>query len=181
MAGLLAAIIYAGLAGFSIPTQRAVIMLFVVTMAVLSRRLTAPLDVLQAAMVLVLLLDPLSILSAGFWLSFLAVAIIFLMLQGGTRAEPGSQNPLLNIIRMQWFLAIGMLPLTALLFNQVSMVAPVANMIAVPVVGLIVVPLSLAGAMSALVSPPVGIILLQSADVLVGWLWLLLDVASNST
>lgn len=181
MVGLFAAIIYAGLAGFSIPTQRAVIMLFVVTMAMLSRRLSAPLDVLQVAMVLVLILDPLSILSAGFWLSFMAVALIFLMLSGGAQPVPGSQNPLRNIIRMQWFLAVGMLPLSALLFNQVSIVAPAVNMIAVPVVGLIVVPLSLAGAMSSLVSSSVGTILLHSADVLVGWLWLVIDTASNST
>ena len=179
IAGLIAAVIYAGLAGFSIPTQRALIMLFVVATATLTRKLNAPLDVLQAALVLVLILDPLSILSAGFWLSFLAVAIIFLMLSDTKQLVPGRQLPLLGLIRIQWFLAIGMLPLSALLFNQISVVAPVANMIAVPVVGLIVVPLSLAGAILALVSPLAATVFLQLANVLLGWLWLLLDAASS--
>ena len=180
IAGLIAAVIYAALAGFSIPTQRAIVMLSVVTLAMLTRRLTVPLDVLQSALVLVLIMDPLSILSAGFWLSFMAVVIILLMLQQTAADVSGSRIPFFGLMRMQWFLVIGMLPLSSLLFNQVSILAPIMNMLAVPVVGFIVVPLSLAGAAMALILPQAAALLMQAAHLLLEWLWLLLDAASNS-
>ncbi|MBI3547245.1 MAG: ComEC family DNA internalization-related competence protein, partial [Gammaproteobacteria bacterium] len=73
---LLAATAYAALAGFVIPTQRALIMLTVAMSGILLRRRFAPSLLLAVAALLVLLYDPLSVMAPGFWLSFAAVAII---------------------------------------------------------------------------------------------------------
>ena len=176
--GLIAAIIYAAMAGFSIPTQRALIMLAVIAISLLSRRLTAPLDVLQAALLMVLMLDPLAILSAGFWLSFAAVAVILLTLD---RADDASETPAwYRLIKIQWVIALGLLPLTSLFFYQVSVVAPVMNLLAVPWVGLLVVPLSLMGAVLSVISPSMAEWVLSLADSLMQILWWLLTQASDS-
>lgn len=173
--GLIAALLYAAMAGFSIPTQRALIMIAVVTFAALNRRMTSPLDVLQTALLIVLLIDPLAIMAIGFWLSFAAVAVILLTLDQTPQTSRWYQ-----LFRIQWALALGLLPLTSLFFSQVSVIAPLMNIIAVPWVGLIVVPLSLAGTLMIPVSPMLAYIVLGTADTLMQWLWLLLLPASNS-
>jgi competence protein ComEC len=138
---LLSACLYAALAGFVIPTQRALIMLAVAMTGVLMRRRFAPSRLLAFALLAVLVYDPLSVMAAGFWLSFAAVAVILLAMQG-ERAE----TPLLyKWGYLQWAIALGMLPLMLGMFQQVSLVAPLANMIAVPAFDLLVVPLTLAG------------------------------------
>jgi competence protein ComEC len=78
IAGLLFATLYALLAGLSIPTQRALIMVAAVTLSITIKRPTRISDVLACAVILILILEPLSVLSAGFWLSCFAVAIILL-------------------------------------------------------------------------------------------------------
>jgi competence protein ComEC len=177
--GLLAALLYAALAGFSVPTLRALIMLAVVVFAVLTRRLAAPFDVLQSALLLVLVLDPLAVLSAGFWLSFLAVGLILLTLAKDQRATVTRASRIYRLVKIQWFLMIGMMPLGSLLFNQISLLAPVMNLVAVPLVGLLVVPLSLIGAALAFLQPQVAAFFLHSANRLMEWLWWLLEMASR--
>jgi len=176
--GLIAAIGYAAMAGFSIPTQRALIMLMVVATALLSRRMTSPLDVLQLALLIVLLLDPLAILSVGFWLSFAAVAVILLTLD---RSQEDSHKPAwYSLLKIQWVIALGLLPLTSLFFYQVSVVAPVTNLLAVPWVGLLVVPLVLTGVILLFISPLLGQWVLSLADGLMDLLWRVLLPASDS-
>ncbi len=177
--GLLAALRYAALAGLSVPTLRALIMLAVVVFAVLTRRLAAPFDVLQSALLLVLVLDPLAVLSAGFWLSFLAVGLILLTLAKDQRATVTRASRIYRLVKIQWFLMIGMMPLGSLLFNQISLLAPVMNLVAVPLVGLLVVPLSLIGAALAFLQPQVAAFFLHSANRLMEWLWWLLEMASR--
>jgi len=178
VAGLIAAVTYAAMAGFSIPTQRALMMLVVVVASLLGRRLTSPLDVLQTALLVVLILDPLAILSAGFWLSFAAVAVILMTLG---RQVDASQTPAWHgLLKIQWVIALGLLPLTSLFFYQVSVVSPVMNLLAVPWVGLLAVPLSLVGALLSVVLPPVAEWVLALADSLMQLLWWLLTQASNS-
>jgi competence protein ComEC len=177
--GLIAALIYAALAGFSIPTLRALIMLSVVVFAVLTRRLAAPFDVLQSALLLVLVLDPLAVLSAGFWLSFLAVGLILLTLAKDQQATAIRASRVYRLVRIQWVLMIGMLPLSSLMFNQISLLAPVMNLVAVPLVGLLVVPLSLIGAALAFLQTQVAGLFLHAANSLMEWLWWLLEMASG--
>jgi len=176
VAGISAALGYAALAGFSIPTQRSVIMVAVVLGSVLLGRKTRPSHLLAWALILVLLWDPLSVLEAGFWLSFAAVAVIFYGM--GQRLAP--RGLWWRWGRVQVLIALGLMPLMLILFERVSLVAPVANLIAVPWVTLVVVPLTLLGSILLLPLPAVGAVLLSLANGAVGWLWPLLQGLAHS-
>src|SRR3569832_1596144 len=145
VAALAAAAIYSGLAGFSVPTQRALIMITVVMLAVLRQRATRPSQILAVALLLVLIWDPLAVMEAGFWLSFAAGAVIF----SGMTARLAPQGLWWHFGRTQLLVAIGLLPLMLVLFQRVSLVSPLANLIAVPWVTFVVVPITLLGALSA--------------------------------
>ncbi len=149
VAALGAGAAYAALAGFSIPTQRSLIMLAVALGGVLLQRRNVPTTVLAVALLLVLFYDPLAVVSAGFWLSFGAVAVIVLFLQDRGHRRPNWRR----LGSLQWGIALGLAPLTLMLFQQVSLSGPLANMLAVPVFGLFVVPATLAGAVGALALP----------------------------
>jgi competence protein ComEC len=157
---LVAAAGYAALAGMSIPTQRALIMIALFIVGVLLYRVTKPSVVLALACLLVLVWHPPSILAAGFWLSFSAVAIIFFSIGGRCR-----QTTILpGLVSVQFWLLIGLLPLTAMFFKQVSLVAPLANLVAVPVTGIIVVPCVLLAALIIPVSGTSSGLLFRIAD-----------------
>lgn len=136
--GLLLALIYAALAGFSLPTLRALIMLVVVLSAVLFARATRPGRTLGIALLAVLLLDPLSPLSGGFWLSFAAVAALMWALGGREKRRWIAGTAL-----AQWAVTLMMLPLAAGLFGQAVLIAPLVNFIAIPITAVLLVPLSL--------------------------------------
>ncbi|WP_321946936.1 ComEC/Rec2 family competence protein [Paraburkholderia sp. J10-1] len=82
---LLAAGIYAALAGFNVPVQRALWMLAVVALALFAGREVARSHVLAWALGLVLLRDPWAVTAAGFWLSFCAVGAILFAASGVPR------------------------------------------------------------------------------------------------
>jgi competence protein ComEC len=142
VAGLLAALFYALLAGFAVPAQRTVFMLAVVAVALWMGRATAAREVLALALLVVLLIDPWSVLAAGFWLSFGAVAIILFVTSG--RLKPA--HWLMAWARVQWAVTLALVPVLLALFQQISLISPVANALAIPLVSLVVVPLALAGA-----------------------------------
>lgn len=171
---LLAAGGYAALAGFTVPTQRALVMLAVVLGGVLLWRRAQPTHSLAAALLAVLLFDPLAVMDAGFWLSFAAVAVILYAVSG--RFEGGW---LRSWGRVQWALLLGLLPLTALLFQRVAPVAPLANLLAVPWVGLVVVPLALLGMLLLGIWPAAGGLLLTLAGAVLGALWPVLDLLAG--
>lgn len=139
IAGLLAALGYALLAGFAIPAQRTVYMLAVVALALWLGRSASAMSVLMWALLAVVVLDPWAVLSPGFWLSFGAVAIIMLVSAG----RIGKTHWLTGWARMQWAITLGLIPLLLAMFQQVSLVSPIANAIAIPLVSLVVVPLTL--------------------------------------
>lgn len=145
VAGALGAVVaatgYAAMAGFVVPTQRALIMLAVAMAALVWRRRLKPTQVLAIALLLVLVHDPLAVMASGFWLSFAAVGVIFLV----AGHERGRFAGWRKWSHLQWAITVGMLPLSLILFRQVSLVAPIANMLAVPVFDLLAVPLTLAG------------------------------------
>lgn len=136
---VIAAGVYAALAGFNLPAQRALLMLLVVAFATVRRRTLSPASGLLLALLLVLLWDPLSMLSAGFWLSFGTVAAL-VYLYGG-RMQGTSRVRQAVSIHMK--LGLLLLPATAWFFQSGALVAPLANIIAVPVVGVFIVPLAL--------------------------------------
>lgn len=146
LAGFVAACAYVLLAGFGIPAQRTLYMLGVVLLALLSGRAVATPQVLGAALLLVLLLDPWAVLSAGFWLSFGAVALLFYVASGRPN-RPGRPHWLADWLRAQWAMMLGMLPLLLALFQQFSLVSPLANALAIPLVSFLVTPLALIGSL----------------------------------
>ena len=174
VAALLAAIVYAALAGFSVPTQRSLVMVGVVMAAIIAQRRIPASRVLALSLLAVLLLDPLAVLQAGFWLSFGGVAVILFAMY----ARWGEPNWWWKWGRVQWVVAVGMLPLMLVLFQRTSMVAPLTNLIAVPWFNIITVPLTLAGALTITVAQSVGEFFLNAAQWSVVPVWWFLDLAA---
>lgn len=141
--GALAALAYALLAGFAVPTQRTLYMLSVVAVALWLGRSTVPSRVLALALLLVVLLDPWAVLAPGFWLSFGAVGVILYVSAG----RVGRSGRWAEAVNVQWAVTIGLIPALLAMFQQISLISPVANAFAIPVVSLAVVPLTLAGAL----------------------------------
>lgn len=166
-AAILAAVGYAALAGFSIPTQRALVMVVVFMAGILWRGRTAPGHGLFLALAFVLVLDPLSVLSVGFWLSFGAVAVILLGMTGRLSAR----SLWWRWGRVHWLIAIGLLPLMMAFFGENPLLSPLANLLAVPFMGMLVVPLVLAGVLFLDVMPPMGEWLLTAGADAVALIW----------
>lgn len=138
-AAFLGALGYAAVAGFALPTVRTVLMIAVAVAARLWRRPLRISESLALAAIAIVLVDPLALLSAGFWLSFGGVAwLLWCLPQAGGR-------PLRDFLSAQWVATLGLLPLTAILFGQASLAGPLANLVAIPWWSLVVVPLSLLG------------------------------------
>ncbi|MBD9424534.1 DNA internalization-related competence protein ComEC/Rec2 [Pseudomonas sp. PDM15] len=132
---------YGLLAGFEVPVRRACVMVALVLLWRLRFRHLGLWWPLALAFILVLLVEPLASLQAGFWLSFGAVAVLVWVFGGRLGAWPWWRV----WWRAQWTLALGMLPLFFALGLPLSLSGPLANLIAVPWVSLLVVPLALLG------------------------------------
>lgn len=197
LAGLLAALIYVALAGFGIPAQRTLLMLAVVSIAMWLNRIASVSQVLSLAITVVLLCDPWAVLWPGFWLSFVAIACIFWVSVGraGAAGESGAaagfgtgvvlgereaghpawlpslRRMLADASRTQYAVTLGLVPLTMVLFGQVSLIGPLANAVAIPLVSFMITPLSLVGSVAP---APLSTWCLQSAHALVSGLaqWL---------
>lgn len=136
---LAAAVSYAALAGFSLPTQRALIMLTLGLGALLLGRTLSLSRSFSLALFGVVLIDPLAPLSAGFWLSFGAVAVILFSVAGRLGRPAGWRQ----WGRVQWVVALGLAPLLFILFNSASVIAPLVNLLLVPWFSFVLVPLVL--------------------------------------
>ncbi|MFC5547281.1 DNA internalization-related competence protein ComEC/Rec2 [Massilia aerilata] len=149
LTGAVAALLYVLLAGFGVPAQRTLYMLVVVALALWFGRLASVTHVLCLALGVVVLFDPWAVLWPGFWLSFGAVAVILFGGHGRiARRETGFRANLKAAWRTQWSVTLGLVPLTMLLFGQISLVSPLANAIAIPLVSFIVTPLALLGSLA---------------------------------
>ncbi len=156
ISGIAAAVIYAGLAGFSIPTQRALIMLLVILLAKIQLINIPPARQLSIAVFVILLLDPVAITSPGFWLSFIAVIAIYLALRKSSVTSKARQ-----LVSLQWSITLLLLPFSLLWFNQVSVISPLVNLLLVPLFSLFIVPLSLLSALLSLSLHPAVFFLTQ--------------------
>ncbi|HEX5126626.1 MAG TPA: DNA internalization-related competence protein ComEC/Rec2 [Rhodocyclaceae bacterium] len=139
LAGALAAAFYVALAGFGVPAQRTLYMLMVVALALWFGRGSQALRTLLFALLVVLLIDPWAVLSAGFWLSFAAVGVLMLIAAG----RFGKDGFVMAWLRAQWAIVVISLPLLLGIFQQFSLVSPLANVIAIPVVSAVITPLAL--------------------------------------
>lgn len=163
-AGVAAALGYALLAGWSVPTQRTLLMLAAFAAIQLQQRALSAVGILLAALVGVLLLDALAPLASGLWLSFGAVATILWLEVPRLRRVPSWWSAM----RVQGAIVLALAPATLALFGTLSISSLVVNAVAIPAVSFVFVPLVLLGSCAALVWPTVGSWLLQSAE----WLYL---------
>lgn len=170
-ATILAALVYSALADFAIPTQRALIMITIAMGAIIAQRNSRPTYTLALALAAVVFRDPCAVLAPGFWLSFVAVAFILYRLSGLWH-QPGFWRGLLSI---NWATALGLAPLLLLFFGQISLIAPVANLFAVPVLGLLITPLALIGTLLLFLWPAAGKSLLGLVETQLDWAWKALE------
>ncbi|WP_025772468.1 DNA internalization-related competence protein ComEC/Rec2 [Thioalkalivibrio sp. HK1] len=206
MAAMIAASAYALLAGFSLPTRRALIMLAVVFGSQILRRRLLPSHGLALALSAILILDPHSVVMPGFWLSFVAVAAILAII--ATQGEAGHSKPspdavgdpslplrirsrgrafveismrwLRSLGRVQIAVTLGLVPISLAVFSEQSLVSPVVNALAIPLVGVAVVPLILAALVIFFLFPAVANGLLGPAATILDALWPLLARISSS-
>jgi competence protein ComEC len=167
IAAIVIAIGYAALAGFSIPTQRALIMIMVFMLAFVWRRNLSLGIGLSLAFIIVLIINPLATLSVAFWLSFAAVSFIFFGFSA--RFHPGGLW--WKYGRMQWVISVGVIPFTLLMFQNASFISPIANALVIPVVGFIVVPLSLLASVLSLFSSFAASLLFHLATAVLNVVW----------
>ncbi len=173
--GVLLAALYALFSGWGVPSQRTVWMLGTVALLRLSGKQWPWPLVWLLAMAVVVAIDPWALLQAGFWLSFVAVGVLFAS-NGRGRAQPAlddnatglgiddapapaasrrsklgklrshpAARKLISAAREQWLITLALAPLSLLLFQQVSVVGLIANAIAIPWVTLVVTPLAMLG------------------------------------
>jgi competence protein ComEC len=146
LGGVALAAAYALFSGWGVPAQRTVLMLATVALLRLGGlQWPWPLVWLLVAAV-VAVADPWALMQAGFWLSFVAVAVLFATSSEAASADRmGFAGRLGALLREQWVVTVALTPLTLLLFGQVSLVGLLANLVAIPWVTLLVTPLALAG------------------------------------
>lgn len=167
LCGLGMAFSYAMLAGMPLSAQRALIAFAVFSAYTLASRRVPVASGLAAALIAVLILDPLSPLDGGFWLSFAAVTVLYLGLRG--RGALGWRSA----VRAQLLLTVALPPLTWLLFGEAPVWTGLANLLAVPWASLVLVPLALAAMGFAFLGPANPFLWLAFAAA--EWLWWLAD------
>ncbi len=179
---LAVAFAYSGLAGWGIPAQRTCWMLAVAGWALVSGRSRSVFRVLSLAAAVVCILDPWAPLAAGFWLSFAAVGAIVLH-ASAVRAAPavasGAGQPrfvgaarrtVIEAARSQWAATLSLLPLGALFFSTLSLISPLANAWAVPLVSGLLTPAVLVLSACAWVTPALAPWLAAVISAPTGWM-----------
>jgi len=167
LVGMAAAFGYSLLAGWSVPTQRTMIMIALVAVALLLRRRVGAADALALGAIAVLALDPLAPLAVGFWLSFGAVAAI-LLASSGALARTGVVT---GFAQAQLAVTVGLVPVLAASFGNVSLVSALVNVLAIPLYTLVIVPAVLLATACAIVLPSAGAVALGGVASLIEFTW----------
>jgi competence protein ComEC len=176
--GVLAAVGYAALAGFAVPTQRAVVMIAVALGIVASRRTVGAGNGIAAAVIAVTAWDPFAVLSASFWMSFGAVALLLWLAlgRGPSVAVPHSRLGVWRrrgaaLIALQFGISFGLVPITVLFFGELSLVAPFANLVAIPYFSFVLVPLTLTAVLASCLDVVGAAALIHAAGALADLAW----------
>jgi len=164
LAAVLGAAGYTLICGAPLSAQRALIMTIVALAAWVCRRRVSGGLAFALALALVLLVQPLAVLNAGFWLSFIAVAALLLAFAGRTRSEPGTRAGvyLSGVIRSQWAVLLALLLPSLIFFSGASSSGLLANFFAIPWMGLLILPAIMLGAV--LPAGPLGDACWEFAD-----------------
>ncbi len=169
------AFIYAGLAGFSVPTQRALIFICLANIAYAFGRKTSALQLLMVTAAFVCFNEPMAFVTQGFWLSFAATFFLICAFSSySSLSKPSIGSRLYSVIQTQWIALIALMAPMVLMGLPVSIISPLTNIIAVPLVSLLIVPVTLAGGAVSYLSMEVAQLLLRVADLAVGLMWIIL-------
>lgn len=172
---LIVAIAYSALSGFSLPTKRACIMLFIAFLAFVLRRKINSFHILFCALFIVLVINPLDVLTDSFWLSFTTIALIIY----GMHARYDTHSFWWKWGRVQWVIGLGLIPLSLTLFSSCSVISFIANTIAVPVLGFFILPLCFFGLLVMGLFPKLTQFLFAIADKELSWLFHFLTCLSD--
>jgi competence protein ComEC len=164
-AAIFSSAVYCALAGFSLPTTRAFIMVTVLMAGRLLKREWRPSTAILCALFIILLINPLAVHSSGFWLSFAAVAA--LIYGFSCRISPGGFW--WRWIRPQWLVFLALSPVLLLVFYQLPWLSPLANFLAIPYFSFLVVPLALAGGLLSPLSRGIAEPVLHAAAKLIDY------------
>jgi competence protein ComEC len=172
-ASLLATAYYAALTGFAVPAQRSLVMIAIALAALVTRWRLGATQIVTATLLVVLVWDPFAPLAASFWLSFVAVVILIglavprpLARESSGKLRRGARMAL-EFVRLQWWIGLALLPLTAWYFGEISLVGPLVNLVAIPFFNVCLVPLT------------VLVTTVLSFHVLVEWAMPLVDAAAS--
>lgn len=170
------AFLYAALADFSVATLRALLLISVLLLMRIGGVHTSPMRLWLRAVVLVLLLDPWAFLDPGFWLSCLAVLSIFVWLWR-LPAKPlsGWIAKARQLWRFEIMLSLMLLPLSVIFFSGVSIMAPLTNLVVIPIFSLLVLPFALLSLLLLPVYPVLASVTLHMSDQVLQWVWSLLS------
>ncbi len=172
---VLGALFYSLLAGFPIQTQRAMIMLFVLLAVVFFKRHILPWQTYFYALFLVLIINPLNVLMSGFWMSFIAVAIIIYAMQGRLK----SHGFWWSWGRVQLVIMVGLFPITIYIYHSTSLIGFIANIIAVPWFAFIVMPLCVLSLLTMLFSQKLAFLFLWLVLKNLDFLWKILTFLAS--
>lgn len=169
-------LLYTAFVGFEIPAMRTLLTVTIISVVILLKQQVNALKLLFMSASILLLIDPFSILSPAFWLSYGACFILIRVYQtmmkhrnwvDGIKVESW-QVKIWTFFRVlvdsQWKVFIALFPLVAIIFQQISWISPLINLIAIPLIGIVIVPLEVVGALLSTVSEPLGLLLFHCAD-----------------
>lgn len=159
--------LYALLAGFAVPAQRAWVMVTIVMFAMISQRHIRVSHGFAVALIAILTMDPFAVHSVGFWLSFSAVGLLIWVGSGRFRSMGFAQG----LAHAQWVLAIGLLPMLIWFFQMVPLWMAVANLFAVPWVSFVVVPLLMLVHILMWLVPVLAVPVMKLVDLSIDLLW----------
>jgi len=175
IAAIVMALIYSALAGFSLPTERACIMLVSFMVYFIWRKPHNAWSGWSIALLLVLILNPLALLSDSFWLSFSTLALITYGMSA--RVKPGGWW--WKYGRIQWLIGIGLMPISILIFHEASFISFAANTIAIPWLACLILPLCLISTGLLFIYAPAAKFGLWLADFNLHGLWYFLQSLSK--
>ncbi|WP_285229145.1 DNA internalization-related competence protein ComEC/Rec2 [Marinobacter sp. C7] len=158
---------YALVSGFTVPTRRALIMVVIATWALVCGREVSPWGSLALALATVLLFDPLAPLDQGFWLSFTAVAILLTTFAG----RLGASGWFSGLLLAQLAVFIGLWPVLAQFGQGQPVAGLMANLIAIPWVSVVIMPIIIIGGIAAALVPDAADLMIPLMDAVLGVLW----------
>ncbi|MGJ8757177.1 DNA internalization-related competence protein ComEC/Rec2 [Acinetobacter sp. HC8-3S] len=182
-------LLYVAFVGFEIPALRTLLTVCIVGFFLLVRQSIRPFALLLYSASLLLIFDPFSILSAAFWLSYGACFILLRIYQ--TIAKLPQDQPMTYVqkgyfaikllVESQWKIFVALLPLVLIFFQQVSLFAPLTNLIAIPFLSMIVIPLDILAACLSSIIPILGTLLFNLNDVCLSVLLWILSILQQAS